>query len=330
MAVDIEEILNELTAAGVISGEHTQYKRLQGGVSSDLYLIEESGHRVVVKQALERLKVKDLWRADVQRNRVEQAFIRQVSEILPQNMPRLVYTNEEQNYFVMEYLDGCQSWKSLLLSGQVNPQLAVGAGHIIGSLHKRSWRNEALANSFNTMENFYALRIEPYLLTTASKHPVLAESIYAEANRLEQSRQCLIHGDYSPKNIMVGKGKMVLLDCEVACFGEPTFDLAFLLNHFLLKALLHRSDPEPFIELALTAWGSYRSCFDSLSQKVEHDTGRLLLMLMLARVDGKSPVEYIEHDIQRNTIRRFVYELMTEKVFALDEISTRWRQRLEN
>ena len=203
MTVNIDEILNELAAAGVISGEHTHYERLHGGVSSDLYLVEEPGHKVVVKQALARLKVKDLWQADVERNRVEQEFIKQVSTILPQNVPRIVYASKEQNYFVMEYLDGYRSWKSLLLSGDTSLELAVDAGRIMGALHKHSWQNEALAKRFDTMENFYALRIDPYLLTTASKHPVLAESIYVEAKRLEQSRQGLIHGDYSPKNIMI-------------------------------------------------------------------------------------------------------------------------------
>lgn len=330
MAVHIDMILDELVTAGVISGVQTKCKELGGGVSSDIYLVEERGHKVVVKQALERLRVKDLWQVDVGRNRMEQQFIRVVSKFLPQAMPRILYCNEKQNYFVMEYLDGYQNWKSLLLSGQASPDLACEAGRIIGTLHNHTMGDRSLEKHFAASKNFHALRIEPYLLTTASKHPALREQIRTEAKRLEHSRRCLIHGDYSPKNIMVGQARMILLDCEVACYGEPAFDVAFLLNHFLLKALLYRGKHKPFLELANCAWKSYMSCFDSLEQNAEQRTARLLLMLMLARVDGKSPVEYIENEIQRETIRSFVYRLLSQEVFALNEICTLWGQTLDD
>lgn len=330
MAVDIDTILNELVAAGVISGRQTKYRELHGGVSSSIYLVEEAECKVVVKQALARLRVKDIWQVDVSRNRVEQQFIQLVSSFLPQTMPRILYCSENQNYFVMEYLDGYQDWKSQLLAGKASPDLAREAGRIIGTLHHHTWGDRALAERFDTFKNFHALRVDPYLLTTASRHPALAEKFHSETMRLKRSRKCLIHGDYSPKNIMIGRNKMKLLDCEVACYGEPTFDMAFLLNHFFLKALFHSGKHRPFLELVPLAWNSYMSCFDSFEQNAEQHTSRLLLMLLLARVDGKSPVEYIEDETRRGAIRSFVYEQLTQETFFLNEICTLWQRHLDD
>ena len=328
MAISIQKIKSDLLQSGLLSGEGTRISALTGGVSSDIYLIEEGDQKVVVKQALDTLKVKDFWQVDVARNLAEQNFIRQVSGFVPQNIPALLYCDEEQNYFVMEYLEGYRDWKSYLLSGETNTELARRAGLIIGAIHKHTWGDQQIADSFDNMNSFYALRIEPYLLTTASRHPELGARICAEAERLKQTRLCLIHGDYSPKNIMINQGQMVVLDCEVACYGDPAFDLAFLFNHFLLKALFHSHNHEPFVSLVAHAWQSYRSCFDSFDHTVEQRAGRLLLMLMLARMDGKSPVEYIVDEYQKRLVRRFVLELLPQDIFTLSEICSRWEKHL--
>ena len=328
MAVDIQQIKNHLVQSGLLTGEETRITALTGGVSSDIYLIEESDQKVVVKQALDRLKVKDLWQVSVARNLAEQKFIKHVSGFLPKNMPRMLHCDEEQNYFVMEYLEGYRDWKSYLLSGETSSKLARTAGSIIGVIHQRTWGNQRIADSFDNMDSFYALRIEPYLLTTASRHPELEARICTEAERLKQTRLCLVHGDYSPKNIMINQGNMVILDCEVACYGDPAFDLAFLFNHFLLKALFHSNNPKPFVRLVAHAWQSYRSCFNGFDRAIEQRAGRLALMLMLARMDGKSPVEYIADESQKRAVRRFVYELLPQEIFALNEICSRWEKQL--
>ena len=328
MTVDIQKIKNDLVQSGLLSGQGTKLTALTGGVSSDIYLIEESNQKVVVKQALDRLKVKDLWQVDVARNLAEQKFIRHVSGFLPQNMPRLLYCDEEQNYLVMEYLEGYRDWKSYLLSGEANSELARTAGLIIGAIHRHTWGDQQLVDSFDNMDSFYALRIEPYLLTTASRHPELGACICAEAERLKQTRLCLIHGDYSPKNLMVNQRKMVVLDCEVACYGDPAFDLAFLFNHFLLKALFHSGNHKPFVGLVAHAWQSYRSCFNAFDHTVEGRAGRLLLMLMLARMDGKSPVEYIVDETKKRAVRRFVYKLLPQEIFTLNQICSQWEGHL--
>ena len=324
---NIDQIRDDLISRQILTGSRIKVTPLPGGVSSDIFLIDDGNQRIVVKQALNRLKVKDLWQVDTARNLTEQQFIRRISEFLPRAMPRLVHCSNELNYFAMEYLDGYRNWKSILLAGDADPDLARQAGNILGTIHEHTRGDAALLEQFDTTRNFHALRTEPYLLATALRHPSLKNQIIDEANRLDSTRLCLIHGDYSPKNIMVGPGRMVLLDCEVAWYGEPAFDLAFLFNHFLLKALFHR-DP-CFLSLTDAEWHEYQSCFGEQDPGLETRTGRLLLMLMLARIDGKSPVEYLADEQSKQTVRDFVHKMLPRQRFGLDEICSQWRQSID-
>lgn len=328
MPIDIAQIKRHLIAHGIFNGPRVEASALTGGVSSDIHLLTDGHRRVVVKQALDTLKVAELWRADDTRNVTEQHFIQHVHSFLPSAVPRLLLCEEQQRYFVMEYLDAFRDWKSHLLEGEADPPRARRAGRIIGAIHAHTWDDPILLERFDTTGNFHALRVDPYLLTTASRHPELEQQIRDEVARLENTRQCLIHGDFSPKNIMVRDGDMVLIDCEVAWYGEPAFDLAFLFNHLLLKTVVHRRHVGDFVGLVAVAWQSYRSCFTAFDPTLERRIGRLLLILMLARVDGKSPVEYIEDEGDKQVVRDFVYQLLSAQIFDLAEICYRWGQHL--
>ena len=329
MPIDIAQIKHDLIVQGVLDGPQVEVSALAGGVSSDIHLLTDGHRRVVVKQALDTLKVAELWRVDAARNVAEQHFIQYVQSFLPDAVPKLLLCREQQRYFVMEYLDGFRDWKSHLLQGETDPLRAHRAGRIIGAIHVHTWNDHSLRKRFDTTGSFHELRVDPYLLTAASRHPELEQQIRDEAVRLEDTRQCLIHGDFSPKNIMVRDEDMVLLDCEVAWYGEPAFDLAFLFNHLLLKAVVHPDRVSDFAGLVAAAWESYRSCFTAFDQTMERRVSRLLLMLMLARVDGKSPVEYIDDERDKQMIRDFVYRLLTAQIFDLADICYRWGQHLK-
>lgn len=173
----------------------------------------------------------------------------------------------------------------------------------MAQIHRHSTGDAEARRLFDTTQNFFQLRIEPYLLATAAKHPTLRSRIEAEAARLAGASECLVHGDFSPKNILVSPQRMVLLDCEVAWYGDPAFDVAFLLNHFLLKALLHAPRVGGMRRMIDVFWTAYQSVRPSAT--MEPRLCRLLPMLMLARVDGKSPVEYL-NSTQQQIVREFV------------------------
>jgi Ser/Thr protein kinase RdoA (MazF antagonist) len=172
--------------------------------------------------------------------------------------------------------------------------------------------------------------VEPYLLTTGERHPALRSLFDAEALRIEATREALVHGDFSPKNILIRGDRMVLLDCEVAWFGDPVFDVAFFLNHLFLKSLHHaprRCGGDEMIDAFWRAYAKKRT--DAEAQAIEKRLVPLLLMLMLARVDGKSPVEYLAAT-KRNFIRDFVAEHLPSPPESLRALREIWLEQIHS
>ena len=170
--------------------------------------------------------------------------MRYVAAFLPGSVPRLRFASREHCYFAMELLGGeLANLKAELLAGRIERRQAAMAGQTLGRIHRHSAGDSEAMQRFDTTDDFWQLRIEPYLLATAEVHPRLAAAASAEAERLAACRVALVHGDYSPKNLFVSGDRLVVIDCEVAWYGDPAFDLAFLLNHYCLKALYHAPDP---------------------------------------------------------------------------------------
>ena len=231
-------ILDQLKRDGHIRSSTARATALTGGVSSDIYLVEDGSEKWVVKRALEKLKVQEDWFADISRNRFEQEYLTYVGAFLPEAVPCVVFTGD--GYFAMEYLgNSFSNWKQSMLNGRYEPAWAHQAGRTLGVIHRTSSGDEHARKRFDSTDNFHQLRSEPYLVFTGSWHPELTAMFEAEVSRLESTRECLVHGDYSPKNILVSESRLVVLDCEMAWYGDPAFDLAFLLTHLHLKAI-HR------------------------------------------------------------------------------------------
>ncbi len=212
------------------------------------------------------------------------------------------------------------------MSGDCQLLHAAMAAKVLGRLHRSSWGDADLAKRFDTTRNFHQLRTDPYLITTGGRHPDLNRFFEQEVERLESTRECLVHGDYSPKNMLIGNGRLVLLDCEVAWYGDPSFDLAFLINHLLLKALYHAPADkglEKIIEGLLEAYYVERG-ERSLKGDFDSRTARLLLMLLLARIDGKSPVEYLSSDFKREFVRGFVKSQLFASTITMDKVVSGW------
>ncbi|MDQ8201446.1 aminoglycoside phosphotransferase family protein [Pelagicoccus sp. SDUM812003] len=322
--IELKKLLLDL---GWIGAAEAQLTPLTGGVSSEIYLVRDGERQFVVKRALKKLKVAADWYADTSRNDSEQAYMRYVSRFRPDAMPEIIASDKAAGLFAMEFLDGFENWKASLLSGVADMDLAYRAGKLLGEIHAQSWGDEEAQEAFDTLPNFDQLRVDPYLRATAEKHPHLRAAILEEADRLMRSRNCLVHGDFSPKNILFRSERLVPLDCEVACYADAAFDLSFFLNHFFLKSLYHGREGKRFAKLDDPARRGYREANPAHADEVEAGTARLLPMLMLARVDGKSPVEYLDDD-QRDFIRRFVNSERVAGNQNLDTIKNQWLQQL--
>jgi 5-methylthioribose kinase len=319
------QLLDMLREDGHILDRNADAQPLGGGVSSEIYLVRDGPATFVVKRALAKLNVRDDWFADITRNSTERKFLEIAGTMLPGSVPKVYFADAAHGYFGMEFIcGGFVNWKQLLLGGNCDPKDALAAARIIGEIHRRTVGDDAVRKQFETTACFHQLRIEPYLLTTGARHPELQEMFEAEARRIGGTRQALVHGDFSPKNILIRDDRMVLLDCEVAWYGDPLFDVAFLLNHFFLKALYHAPESVRMDEMVSSFWHEYvRTRSETSEYEEEKKLVPLLLMLMMARVDGKSPVEYLSSAKQEFT-RQFVRKYLAFSLQTLDDLAETW------
>jgi 5-methylthioribose kinase len=310
-----DELRDWLAEDGMIDPRSAVLESLGGGVSCDVFRVTDpdSGACFVAKRALAKLRVEADWFANVNRNFYEHRYLEVVGDLVPGAVPRVIHHNDERGYFCMEYLEGdWKNWKTELLGGTCEGFHAGEAGSILGRIHAATRENRVLAADFASDDNFFELRLDPYLVTTGKRHPELRDQFDKEVERIASTRQCLVHGDYSPKNILVNDRGIKVLDCEVAWFGDPSFDLAFLLNHLFLKSIYHAPGSCSMEGLFSAAIDGYFATCDvgpAEARQLDTQTARLLLMLLLARVDGKSPVEYLanqsaKQDLIRDFVRR--------------------------
>jgi aminoglycoside phosphotransferase (APT) family kinase protein len=255
-------------------------KVLSGGVSGDVVLLDDGSVR---KQFLPKLKVAMEWLSHPARVFREIDSLRAWARIAGQDtVPQVLSVEPESFAYRMTYAEG-PSWKDLLLDGQVRASVAHELGRRLGLVHRRP--DAEAARALAGPGFFPELRIEPYYETVARRHPDLPIPT-------DFTRETLVHGDYSPKNILVHPGGLWVLDHEVAHWGDPAFDLAFMLNHLLVKAFI-RSDSR-YADAARTFLDAYGP-----SPVLERRTMLHLAALMLARVDGKSPLAYLSDDDRR-------------------------------
>lgn len=272
---------------------------LTGGVSSDIVRIElADGREFCAKRALSQLKVKSDWRAPVERNHYEIAWLRRAGAIMPGAAPTVFAEDRARGIALLEYLppDDYVLWKTELLAGHANPDIPVAVAEALGRIHRATLDDAGDAEAFRTDHLIEALRLDPYLRFTASRHPQLGQAILAVLDNTMRNKRALVHGDVSPKNILVSRrdGHPVLLDAECAWFGDPAFDAAFCLNHLILKAVHMRALTSALLAQAAAFADTWLGHFPAAERPaIEARTAALLPCLMLARVDGKSPVEYL-------------------------------------
>jgi len=306
---------------------------LAGGVSSDIWRVDLSQGPVCVKRALAKLKVAADWRAPVERNVYEVEWMRAAGAIVPEAVPRLVGHDPDSGCFAMAFLDQHRFplWKAELHAGRADPAVAAAVGERLARIHAQTAGRLEIAATFATDHIFHPIRLEPYLLATAEKHADLAPVLRAIVDTTASTKRALVHGDISPKNILVGPQGPVFLDAECAWYGDPAFDLAFCLNHLLLKCLWTPAARDGFIASYAALAQAYRQGINwEDAAAMEARTARLLPGLFLARVDGKSPVEYITEDIDKNRVRRVATALLRDPPAELSAIADRWNKELQS
>ena len=302
--------------------------RMTGGVSSEVYRVDIGGRTLCVKRALPKLQVEKDWHAPVERSRYEAAWMRLANSILPGIAPDLVADDPVGLVIAMAYLPPADYplWKDQLRTGIADAAVAASVGQSLAVLHGATAYDRDIERQFEGTDVFFhALRIDAYLLEAARVQPSVAEPLRAIVERTSKARIALVHGDFSPKNMLIGPDGPVILDSETATYADPAFDLAFCLNHLLLKCVWH------------PVWTrDYLDCFGALAERylaevtwepqveIESRTAALLSGLLLARVDGKSPVEYVTDPALQDNIRQRAMAWLHNIPANLSDMRRQW------
>ena len=313
--LDIEqpdELIAYLRRTGRIApGERVRVSILRGGVSNRTVAVErETGDAWVLKQALEKLRVPVDWFSSPERIHREALGLEWLARIAPAGcITPLLFEDPEQHLLAMQAVpQPHDNWKSMLLAGGIQLDHFRQFATLLGTIHREAYgRRTDLQEVFAERSFFESLRLEPYYAYAAGQVPDAAGFLDALIHDTLACRITLVHGDYSPKNILIYRDRLVLLDHEVIHFGDPAFDLGFSLTHFLSKAHHLPALRREFAEAAREYWRVYAETLGSLpwAADLEPRAVRHTLGCLLARVAGRSPLEYLdaaERDRQRQAV----------------------------
>jgi len=300
MDLDETNLTAYLAHRGVVApGADVAVRALSGGVSNVVLLASWDGGGVVVKQSLARLRVSVEWLFDRSRIFVERDCLDVLAQRLPGAAPTVVFADDAEYAFGMTVAPaGGEVWRDALRDGRIDPATTAHAARLLGRLQAQTAGDAGLARRFDDRMPLMQGRVDPFHRFVAAAHPALAGAIDREVQRLLATRAVLVHGDYSPKNVIAYPDRVLLLDCEVAHWGDPAFDPAFLLCHLLLDGCRHRDTRAAANARAFwTAYGEAGGC--------AHDEAAVvgeLGCLLLARADGKSPLPGLD-EATRTAIR---------------------------
>lgn len=318
-ALDIEQpdmLKRYLQLSGRIGlDEDPAIQVLAGGISNRTVLVQRTnGESWVVKQALAKLRVATDWFSSPERIHREALGIRWLTQLAPAGtITPFIFEDHTQHLLAMQAVPQPHAnWKTLLLAGHLQNQHVVQFGTLLGSIHRHAYEQQKeVARVFADTSFFESLRIEPYYLYTAAQVPEANTFIQTLVQETRINRLTLVHGDYSPKNILVHADRLILLDHEVIHYGDPAFDIGFSLTHLLSKSHHLIEQRRDFEQAANIYWLSYKKSLGEVPwlADLEERAVRHTLACMLARVAGRSMLEYFsasERLRQRQAILSFM------------------------
>ena len=321
-----ETVVDYLISNGLFTpDEKIEVEVLTGGVSNTVLAISTSNKNLVLKQALPALKVAELWEADPRRAIVEADALKLFHSLNPEIVPELVFVDPIRFVVIMKRVPlASRVWKSDLLDGIYRPQVARTLGTTLAQWHNFGASNRDARSKFMEDTLFDQLRIDPFYRFVANKNIDLREPINQLISELEKDKSTIVHGDFSPKNFMVTENDHVyVLDFEVMHVGNPVFDLAFIMAHLLCK-FFHAPNADEAAELsniAKTFLDAYLEHSQISSTLVLHTA-----LITLARVEGKSPVNYLSQSEQEKIqllTKKVLLDQKTEDVMTLFDLSQR-------
>jgi len=320
------QIIAAMRGAGLLGKETPELVPLAGGVSCDVWKVETPSGPVVVKRPLPQLRVAALWEAPVERGTSEVRWLRRARGVDPAFAPEVLADFPDLHAFVLRFLPGCPVWKDELIAGHVDPDFAAAVGGGIVKVHAATAFNRGDRAAFPNEAMFHALRLDPFFLHVARQDAELAPALQRLFHQFHEHGIALVHGDVSPKNILVSAGGPVFLDAECATWGDPAFDLAFCTTHLLVKAVW--LDSAALGEAAAAMVAAYAQGIDwEPGAEFLARAGAYCAGLLLARIEGKSPAPYLTEPTHKTTVRDQARALLLRPQ-PLDALVAQWQRTL--
>lgn len=311
-----------LQRVGLIDGPATA-EALGWGVSNVvLRVTPERGPAVVLKQSRELLRTRVEWRSRLDRIWREADVLRLLGRIVPGTTPTLLYEERPNYLLVMEAIDKDHTvWKEALLRGQVDLTLGSRLGALLARIHTATWHDPAAAADFEDARAFDELRLDPYYRRLAVVHPTLGPVLGELIAAAQTRRNSLVLADFSPKNILLVPDGLRLVDFETGHYGDPPFDIGFFLTHLALKGVRSAPTDDRCFRLAQAFWSQYSAVMSPLTAG-DADFEPLCVKhwaaCLLARVDGKSPVDYLD-ERQQALVRQFAVQSNLQPANRMEE-----------
>ncbi len=303
--------------------ERPQIQPLGWGVSNVVLYVRTRRGTLVLKQPYRRLRVQQLWVSRLERIYREAAAMRIMAGCLPAGaVPRVLFEDRDNYILAMSAVpEPHVVWKKLLLDGTVSVEIGERVAGYLADLHASTLGRAAVREELGDRSIFIELRVEPYYWRLKSVHPELTGIIDAATDSLNQHVLSFVHADYSPKNMLVHAHGVTIVDHETAHYGDPAFDLGFLLSHLGLKAVHAPAERRPqYLTLFRHVLERYRQRLHAKLKgsgpladrcRATPDRARLHYALCsLARLDGASPVDYLTDEARRQFVRHTMKRIL--------------------
>jgi aminoglycoside phosphotransferase (APT) family kinase protein len=310
-------------------GDHACITPVGNGASSEIYRVELGWGTICVKRALPNIKFSGDGLLPAERSNFESEWLRLVRGIIGNAVPEVL--GEQPGLFAMEYLDPDHhtTWATLLKNGDINPSTAAEIGRMLGRIHAATAHNFSVAQRFASDRIFHAARIEPLLLAAAQVQPGVATRLRQIALNTEHSKFALVHGDFSPKNFLIGPKGPVLLDAECAWYGDPAFDLSLCLSHLLVECVLRPQWRDYYLTCYTAFCAAYAQRVTwEMPEQTDERAALLLPALVLAHAYGRLLSESLKRDSDRERVASLARALLLDPVVRLGAVREAWRHAL--